>query len=323
MTHSPLKIIFAGTPDFSVPALKALMNGPHTIQAVLTQPDKPAGRGRKLRQSPVKATAQEAGIPVWQPAHLRDADWQLRLAELQPDLMVVVAYGLILPQAVLDIPRHGCWNIHASLLPRWRGAAPIQRAILAGDKQTGVCIMHMDAGLDTGAVYHHKATAIHPLETAGELHDRLAVMGADALGECLQQLVAGRLPAPRPQDESGIIYAHKIRPEEAIIDWRQPAETIVRQIRAFNPWPGARGEIADQTHKIWRAHTLPDESDTTKPVPGNIRRVDKKTLEIQCGEGALAVDEIQQAGKRRLSIGDYLNAHAQRLKAGMPSSPES
>ncbi len=314
-TAQPLNIVFAGTPDFSVPPLRRLIDGPHTVQAVLTQPDKPAGRGRTLRQSPVKQAALDAGIPVWQPETLRDAHWQQRLAELKPDLMVVVAYGLILPQAVLDIPRHGCWNIHASLLPRWRGAAPIQRAILAGDQETGVCIMRMEAGLDTGPVYRRKITPIHPQDTAGDLHDRLSLLGAEALDECLHGLTTNTLPAPEPQDENGVTYAHKITTDEAVIDWQQPAAAIVRQINAFNPWPGARGDIAGQPHKIWRARALDDSPAETPVVPGSIRRVDKQALEIQCGQGVLAIDEIQHPGKRRLPIADYLNAHAERLAA--------
>jgi len=322
-TGQPLKIVFAGTPDFAVPPLRRLITGPHSVQAVLTQPDKPAGRGRKLRQSPVKQVAQQADIPVWQPASLRDAEWQQRLAELKPDLMVVVAYGLILPQAVLDIPRHGCWNIHASLLPRWRGAAPIQRAILAGDRHTGVCIMRMEAGLDTGPVYRRKTTPINPQDTAGNLHDRLSVMGAEALEECLHRLAGGTLPDPVPQDEHGVTYAHKITTEEALIDWQQPATAIVRQINAFNPWPGARAEIAGQTCKIWRAHALDEAPAKPEQTPGSIRHVDKQTLHIQCGEGVLAIDEIQQAGKRRLPIGDYLNAHSQRLADAKASGSET
>lgn len=312
MTNKTLNIVFAGTPDFSVPPLQTLIDSPHHVLAVLTQPDKPAGRGRKLRQSPVKTAAAEAGIPVWQPQSLKDPEWQQQLVELNPDLMVVVAYGLILPQAVLDIPRHGCWNIHASLLPRWRGAAPIQRAILAGDTETGVCIMRMEAGLDTGPVYLKKTTPITSTDTAGDLHDRLSVMGAEALGECLRQLATGTLPEPAPQHTDGVTYAHKITTNEAIIDWRQPAEAIVRQINAFNPWPGARGDIAGQTHKIWQARHLPAE-DIPGATPGHIARADKNHLHIHCGEGLLAIDEIQSPGKRRLPVAEYLKANASRL----------
>ncbi len=313
--NKKLNIVFAGTPEFSVPALQALLNGPHRVQAVLTQPDKPAGRGRSLRASAVKQAAQAAAVPVWQPHSLRDDDWQRKLAELKPDLMVVVAYGLILPQAVLDIPRYGCWNIHASLLPRWRGAAPIQRAILAGDNETGVCIMQMDAGLDTGPVYHRVATPIGSHETAGQLHDRLAPMGARALDYCLQQLATDALPEPQPQPETGVTYAHKISTEEAVIDWHNSAAAIARQVRAFNPWPGARGQLAGDSVKIWQARPVPNDSHAHPAQPGEIVEVSKNRLLVACGQGALSIEAIQLPGKRRMAIADFLNAHGPRLAA--------
>ncbi len=307
-----LRIVFAGTPDFAVPPLRALIDSPHTIQAVLTQPDRPAGRGRRLQQSPVKTTACTTGIPVWQPGSLRDEQWQQRLIALEPDLVVVVAYGLILPQAVLDIPRHGCWNIHASLLPRWRGAAPIQRAIQAGDRQTGVCIMHMEAGLDTGPIYACRTTPVDINDTAGTLHDRLAYLGAETLVECVQRLTSGSLPAPRPQAEEGITYAHKVTPDEAEIDWRLPAENVVRHIHAFNPWPGARTMLAGTRIKIWKA-AISDMPLPGHATPGMLLRAGKDQLLVAAADGAVAIEEVQQPGKKRLPVTDFLNAHRQRL----------
>ena len=233
------RIVFAGTPDFAVAPLLALIDAGFAPVAVYSQPDRPAGRGRTLQASPVKQAALDAGIEVIQPESLRPEDAQETLLALAPDLVIVVAYGLILPQEVLDIPRHGCWNIHASLLPRWRGAAPIQRAIEAGDNESGVCIMRMEAGLDTGPVMHTVRLSIGPRETGGSLHDRLALAGADAIVHCVRALADGRPPAAIPQTEAGATYARKLEKGEARIDWSRPAVAIERQIRAFDPWPVA------------------------------------------------------------------------------------
>ena len=254
-----LRIVFAGTPDFAVPALDALHAAGYAIRAVYTQPDRPAGRGQSLNSSAVKRRAIELGLPLEQPATLRTTEAAADLAALQPDLMVVVAYGLILPPAILGVPRLGCWNIHASLLPRWRGAAPIQRAILAGDTTTGITIMQMDAGLDTGPMLLVRPTLIGARETGGQLHDRLAALGAEAIVAAIGQCLAGRLVAARQPDEVAT-YAAKIRKEEAVIDWRQPSTQIDRQVRAFNPWPVA--ETAQQSFAAYVPAPMIGESPT-------------------------------------------------------------
>ncbi|MBT8076378.1 MAG: methionyl-tRNA formyltransferase, partial [Gammaproteobacteria bacterium] len=241
--NPPLRVLFAGTPEFALPPLQALIDYDCEIVAVLTQPDRPAGRGKQLRASPVKQLALEHKLQVLQPASLKEAAWQEKLAALRPDLMVVVAYGLILPATILTMPRYGCWNIHASLLPRWRGAAPIQRALEAGDEETGVCIMEIEQTLDTGPVYHALATPVAAEETGGTLHDRLAIMGAQALMHCIELLRNDKLPQPRTQDHGLATYAHKLSKAEAELDWQQPAEVLQRRIRAFNPWPVAWCEL--------------------------------------------------------------------------------
>ncbi|HRQ65794.1 MAG TPA: methionyl-tRNA formyltransferase, partial [Xanthomonadaceae bacterium] len=246
----PLRLVFAGTPDFAVPALRALLEGPDTLLAVYTQPDRPAGRGRALTPSPVKQVALQAGIEVRQPVTLKTVEARAALAELGPDLMIVVAYGLILPRRVLAIPAHGCWNVHASLLPRWRGAAPIQRAIEAGDAKTGVCLMQMEAGLDTGPVLLSRATPIGDEETAGSLHDRLAAMGADLLREGLAALREGRLPAAQAQSEVGVTYARKLDKAEAALDPSRPATELAARVRAFLPWPVATVEVAGDRIRV-------------------------------------------------------------------------
>ena len=297
----PLRIVFCGTPDFSVPALAALRAAGHQVVAVYTQPDRPAGRGRRLTASPVKSAAQAAGIPVEQPPTLRDAAARDRLRSLAPDLMVVVAYGLILPPAVLEIPRLGCWNIHASLLPRWRGAAPIQRALLAGDTRTGVCIMQMEAGLDTGPVLACRETPITDEDNAGTLHDRLAAMGAELLTDCLQR--RDEL-SPIAQPSDGATYAAKIDKAEAVLDWSQPAAELAHKVRAFNPWPGARAALGALELKIWQAQVTGDNGQ-----PGSVCRADAEGIVVACGEGALRLTEIQPPGRRRMSATDFLNAH--------------
>lgn len=297
-----LRIVFAGTPDFAVPALDTVPESGHRLVGVYTQPDRPAGRGRKLKPTPVKARALELDVPVYQPATLKSADEQEELAGLKPDLMVVVAYGLILPRAVLEIPRLGCWNIHASLLPRWRGAAPIQRAIAAGDRETGVCLMQMAAGLDTGPVLACRSTPIGNEETAGELHDRLAGLGAELLGEYLALAGRGELPEPEPQDDGRATYAAKITAEEATLDWQEPAVDLARRVRAFNPVPGARGEVARERLKIWRARAVEGDGE-----PGRVAVKDGR-LFVGTGDGALELLEVQRPGKGRVTGSEYLNA---------------
>jgi len=302
-----LRVVFAGTPEFAVPCLQRLFAAPGEVVAVYTQPDRPAGRGRQLMPSPVKQAALAAGIEVRQPDTLRGPEVQHALRELRPDLMVVVAYGLILPRKVLAIPRHGCWNVHASLLPRWRGAAPIQRAIEAGDAETGVCLMQMEAGLDTGPVLLRRATPIGPAETAGELHDRLAQLGAELLGEGLDLLCAGRLPASQPQPAEGVTYAHKLEKHEARLDFGQSAEALARRVRAFSPWPVAEGMIDGERLRIHRAVALPGK---VSAAPGDVVERSRDGLDIACGDGVLRLTCVQREGGRPLPIADFLNARA-------------
>ncbi len=301
---TPLRVVFAGTPDFAVPPLEALLDMGHRVVAVYTQPDRPAGRGRKPRPSPVKRRAEAAGLPVRQPATLRDADEQRALADLRPDVMVVVAYGLILPPRVLQIPPLGCLNIHASLLPRWRGAAPIQRAILAGDAETGVTIMQMDEGLDTGAMLAFARTPIGEEETAATLHDRLSRLGAELLVETLARLQEGRIEA-LPQDESRATYAEKLAKSEAVLDWRRPARELLRQVQAFNPWPVAETTLDGRQLRIWRARAL---DETTDRPPGTVLRASGDGIDVATGDGVLRLLEVQPAGKRAMAAGDYANA---------------
>ena len=305
MAHS-LRIVFAGTPDFAVPPLKALLAAGHRVVAVYTQPDRPAGRGRKLVASPVKQAAEAAGIPVFQPVTLKDGAAVEALVALRPDLMVVVAYGLLLPQRVLDVPRLACINVHASLLPRWRGAAPIQRAVLAGDRMTGVAIMRMEAGLDTGPVYLVRETEIGPRQTAGDLHERLSKLGAEALIDALPGIADGSL-RPQPQDPRAATYAHKIDKAEGRIDWRRGAAEIGRQVRAFNPWPVAFTIVAGDTVRIWEAESLADMSgDAARP--GKVLAAGKTGIDVATGHGVLRITRLQLAGKRAMSAAEFLNA---------------
>ena len=300
-----LRVIFAGTPEFSVHPLKALLESEHEVIAVYTQPDRPAGRGRQLKPSPVKQVAVEAGIPVYQPKNFKqEADLQT-LEAFQADVMVVVAYGLILPQRVLDAPRFGCLNIHASILPRWRGAAPIQRAIQAGDAQTGVTIMQMEAGLDTGPMLHKAIIDIGENETGGDLHDRLAPLGATALMHTLDLLVAGKLVA-EIQDASQASYAHKLEKAEAQIDWNRPAGTLVKMIQAFNPWPVAFTHLADKTLRIWDARIT---DQTSQAAAGTVVATSAQGIDVATGEGVLRITQLQPQGKRAMSARDFLNAH--------------
>ena len=300
-----MRLIFAGTPEFAALALQAIVAAGHDVTLVLTQPDRPAGRGMALQPSPVKKLALDKGIEVFQPLSLKDAEAQAKIAATGAEVMVVAAYGLILPQAVLDLPRFGCLNIHASLLPRWRGAAPIQRALLAGDAETGVCIMQMEAGLDTGPVLLSEAFAIVPNDTSATLHDRLAALGARLVVAAL-----GKLPLPAtPQALEGVTYAQKIGKAEAQIDWSQSAIELDRHIRAFNPFPGAQAQFGGQTVKLWRA--TPVEGSGEK---GQILQVDRNRIVVACGSGALAVSELQKAGGKRLAVREFLAGHP--LKAG-------
>lgn len=308
MTTRPLRIVFAGTPDFSVPALDALHAAGHTLVAVYTQPDRPAGRGRALTASPVKQRALVLGLPVEQPATLRDPEAVARLAAFAPDLMVVVAYGLILPQSVLDVPRLGCLNIHASLLPRWRGAAPIQRAILAGDVRTGVAIMKMDAGLDTGPVLLEREVEIGRGETGGQLHDRLASIGAEAVVTAIEEWTAGSL-APRPQPAAGVTYAAKLRKDEAVIDWGRPAAELERLVLAFNPWPVAETAWRGQQLRVWRATAVGD-TPPAAALPGQVLAAAGGRILVATGLGTLQLDTLQLPGRKPTAAADFLKANA-------------
>ncbi|MCG8005609.1 MAG: methionyl-tRNA formyltransferase [Candidatus Thiodiazotropha lotti] len=301
----PLKIIFAGTPDFAASALQALLTTEHRVVAVYTQPDRPAGRGRKVQFSPVKQLAVAHNLEVFQPKTLKDPEAQQMLEQHQADLMVVVAYGLLLPQAVLDIPRLGCINIHASLLPRWRGAAPIQRAILAGDETSGVTIMQMEAGLDTGPMLNIRSTPIDPAETGGSLHDRLAELGSEALIEVLPGLSEGRIEVV-PQDDSLANYASKLDKEEAKIDWSQAAVQIDRQVRAFSPWPVAHCLYGDKVMRIWSSEVVGGDGSVT---PGQVVASGRAGIDVATGEGVLRITQLQMPGKRAMAAGDFLNAH--------------
>lgn len=302
---APLSLIFAGTPEFSVPALEALIASRHRVLAVYTQPDRPAGRGQQVTMSAVKQCALKHQLPVEQPQTLKDPAAVARLAQWSADLMVVVAYGLLLPKQVLDTPRLGCVNIHASLLPRWRGAAPIQRAIQAGDEKSGVTIMQMDVGLDTGPMLLERETAITPRETAGTLHDRLAKLGAEAIVEALEAIAAGTAQL-RKQPEEGVTYAAKIRKEEALIDWSKSAIEIDRQVRAFNPWPIAETRWNGQQLRVWEALPLDKKTSAT---PGTVIATSSAGIEVATGDGTLQLTRVQLAGRKAMHAADFLRAH--------------
>lgn len=315
-----MRVVFAGTPQFALAPLVALHESPHELVGVLTQPDRPAGRGRRLSPGIIKEFALRHALPVAQPVSLRSEAACEPLLEWAPDVLVVVAYGLILPPRVLTLPRYGCLNIHASLLPRWRGAAPIQRAILAGDTSTGVSIMQMDAGLDTGPVWTMRETTIGPQETAGQLQQRLSAMGAAALLETLDRVIAGT-DRPVAQDAQGMTYARKIDKAEALIDWRLSAKEISRRVRAFEGWPVAETRLAGEQLRIHRAEELdapPAEMRIERPVPGRLLGLRAATrggavgaedsLVVACGEGWLGLTEVQRAGKRRMAARDFANS---------------
>lgn len=297
-----MRLIFAGTPPFAAAALAALRDAGHTIELVLTQPDRPAGRGMKLTPSAVKQTAGRLGLNVAQPQNLKAAETRDILRAVEAEVMIVAAYGLILPQAVLDIPRRGCLNIHASLLPRWRGAAPIQRAILAGDTETGISIMQMDAGLDTGAMLLKHAVPIAQSDTAGSLHDQLATLGATSIVEALTRIDC---LTPVPQDNAQATYAAKISSEEARLDWQHDAQTLARQIRAYNPFPGAFTTLNGEIIKIWRAEVIEGSGN-----PGEIVQADRHGLRVACGSGGLHLHELQPAGKKRMDAGAFVAGRA-------------
>ncbi len=294
------RILFAGTPEFAREALQALVRHDYSPLAVLTQPDRPAGRGKRISESPVKQYAREVGLDILQPSTLRDADVVARLKALQPDIMIVAAYGLLLPQSVLDIPALGCLNIHASLLPRWRGAAPIQAALLAGDAESGVCLMQMEAGLDTGPVYASRATLLSPVETAATLHDRLAVIGGELLVEHLPDVCSGVLSAVKQEHENAT-YAAKIKTIDALLDWQLPAHELERRVRAYNPVPGAHFFVDELRIKCWQASQVAG----ADVEPGSVLEQSSERTVIACGSGALSLHELQLPGKRRVNPREF------------------
>ncbi len=307
-----MNLVFAGTPEFAVPSLRTLHAAGHRILAVYTQPDRPAGRGRRVSESPVKQFAIHHGLRVAQPPNFRSEAVVNELRALAPDALIVVAYGLILPAAVLEVPRYGCLNVHASLLPRWRGAAPIQRAIEAGDAETGITIMQMDAGLDTGEILDSAVTAISETDTSQALHDRLAELGAETLAATVTRLAAGAATR-HPQDPGGASYAAKLSKEEARIDWRQPAEALHRKIRAFNPWPVAHTIWGTHVLRLWGVGPLGSRADTAMP-PGTVVAADAEGLRVQTGGGILHITRLQIEGGRPLDAAGFLRGHA--LAAG-------
>jgi len=299
-----LRIVFAGTPDFAASALQALLDSPHHVVGVLTQPDRPAGRGRTLKPGPVKVLAEQHALPVEQPVNFRDESGIDVVRAFDCDLMVVAAYGLILPESVLNIPRLGCLNIHASLLPRWRGAAPIQRALLSGDKESGVCIMKMDAGLDTGDVLSKASIALHDNMIGGELHDALAMLGANALIEMLSPYCHGDI-TPCPQPETGITYAEKLSKSEAALDFQQSAVSLHRKIQAFNPWPVCDATLDSVRYRIWRSVIPTDVKISANTTPGQVISADAHAIRVATADGVLDITEIQKPGKKPMSAGAF------------------
>lgn len=306
-----MRVVFAGTPDFAVPTLRSMVDAGHDVAMVLTQPDRPAGRGRRTVAGPVKQYALEAGLPVRQPETVENPSLLEELRSLRPQVMVVAAYGLLLKRSVLDLPELGCINVHASLLPRWRGAAPIQRAIEAGDAQTGISIMQMDPGLDTGPVLARRAVPIEPTDTGGSLHDRLAPLGAELLVETLARLAAGAVEAA-PQDDAAATYAEKITAADSRLDWSQPAEQLERRVRAMNPWPVVRVRHDDESLRVWAAEAVA--GDPASARPGEILRVARHGIDVACGAGILRITTLQREGGKRLPVADFLNGYP--LRAG-------
>ncbi|PSU29548.1 methionyl-tRNA formyltransferase [Photobacterium lutimaris] len=308
----PLKIVFAGTPDFAARHLAALLSSEHDVIAVYTQPDRPAGRGKKLTASPVKHIALEHGIPVYQPENFKSDEAKQELAALDADIMVVVAYGLLLPQAVLDTPKLGCINVHGSILPRWRGAAPIQRSIWAGDAETGVTIMQMDIGLDTGDMLQIATLPIEPTDTSASMYEKLAELGPVALVDCLADIADGKAVAEK-QDDALANYAKKLSKEEACINWADDAAHIERCIRAFNPWPMSYFTVAEQNVKVWHANA---EADNQGKAPGTVLAADKQGILVAAGQGALRLTELQPPGKKAMKAQDLLNSRREWFEPG-------
>lgn len=306
-------IVFAGTPHFALPCLEALYQSPHQLKAIYTQPDRPAGRGRKLQPSAVKAWAEPHNLPIMQPVNFKQPEAINQLAEFAPDIMVVIAYGLILPQAVLDIPHYGCINVHASLLPAWRGASPIQHAILHGDQESGVTIMQMNAGMDTGGMYTQVKCSIAHNDTAGDLHDRLANLSAQPLLATIDAII-NQHATPIPQLDELATYAPKIAKQDAAIDWNQPAIKIDCQIRAFNPWPIAFTTANETIMRIQHAHVV-DTHHATQP--GEILKITKEGIIVAARKQAIAIKSLQFPGGKALTVADYLNANRQQLTVGM------
>ncbi|MEZ8037471.1 methionyl-tRNA formyltransferase [Vibrio crassostreae] len=307
-----LRIVFAGTPDFAARHLAALLSSEHEVIAVYTQPDRPAGRGKKLTASPVKNIALENNIPVYQPENFKSDEAKQELADLNADIMVVVAYGLLLPQMVLDTPRLGCINVHGSILPRWRGAAPIQRSIWAGDKETGVTIMQMDIGLDTGDMLSIATLPIEATDTSASMYEKLAGLGPDALVECLSDIASGKAVAEKQDDELAN-YAKKLSKEEARINWSDEAAHIERCVRAFNPWPMSHFEAAENNIKVWQSRVAEQTSD--KPA-GTILQADKTGIYVATGQGILVLEQLQVPGKKAMSVQDILNSRASWFEVG-------